>query len=83
MSDTPEQFAHVVEAIGVVSDYQVQLGHEVRSLANQAKMKACRDYEESEGRENCDLLHRFIVIGGPSFEPGPNQQSSLRAQVYI
>ncbi len=30
---------------------------------------------------NCDLLNRFVVIGGPYFKPGPNLQSQLQEQV--
>jgi hypothetical protein len=65
----------------VVSDYQVQLGHEVRALKEKNRLKTCRDFEESEGRINSDNLHRFIVIGGPHFEANPDPQDKLVNQV--
>ncbi len=32
---------------------------------------------------NCDLLDRFVVIGGPFIDPGPNLQSQLQEQVLF
>jgi hypothetical protein len=70
-----------VKAVNVVSENQAQLGHVVRALQDKDRMRDCEDMEEKEGRMNCDLLNRFVVIGGPYFEPGPNLQSQLQEQV--
>jgi hypothetical protein len=73
---------HVVKAVNVVSENQAQLAHVVRALQDKDKMRDCEISEEKEGRMNCDLLDRFIVIGGPYFDPGPNQQTKLQEQVH-
>jgi hypothetical protein len=65
----------------VVSENQAQLAHVVRALQDKDKMRDCENFEEKEGRENCDLLDRFVVIGRPLYEPWPDLQSKLQEQV--
>jgi hypothetical protein len=80
-SEPTDQFVHLVKTVNVVSENQAQLAHVVQALQDKDKMRDCEDSEEKEGRMNCDLLNRFVVIGGPFFEPGPNLQSKLQEQV--
>ncbi len=80
-SEPPVQFVHLIKAVNVVSENQAQLGHVVRALQDKDRMRDCEDSEEKEGRMNCDLLNRFIVIGGPFLDPGLNLQSKLQEQV--
>jgi len=82
-ADAPAQFNLVVSAVNVVSENQAQLGHEVKAMKNKDRLRDCKDHEEKEGRMNCDMLNRFIVIGGPYIDPGLNQQSALQAQVAL
>jgi hypothetical protein len=72
---------HIIKAVSVISENQAQMGHVVRALQDKDKMRDCESREEKEGRMNCDLLDRFIVIGGPFFDPGPNLQTQLQEQV--
>jgi len=81
LADTPGQFGYLAESVGIVSDLQTQLDFRLRLLENKEKVKTCRDYEESEGRLNTDMLHRIIVIGGPQFPAGKGLQKKLVAQV--
>jgi len=80
-SEPPDQFVHIIKAVSLVSENQAQLGHVVRALQDKDKMRDCEEQEEKEGRMNCDLLDRFIVIGGPFFEPGDDLQAKLQEQV--
>jgi len=75
------EIARITEAIGYASDLQVQTSFQVRALINDKKIKACEDYEEKEGRINCDLLKRLIIVGGPLIQPGPSMQDQLVKQV--
>ncbi len=70
--------------MSVVSENQAQLSHAVREIKDKDKLRDCEASEEKEGRMNCDMLNRFVMIGGPYFDPGPNLQNSLQEQVlYI
>ncbi len=80
-SEPIDQFVHLVKTVNVVSENQAQLAHVVRALQDKDKMCDCENSEEKEGRENCNLLDRFVIIGGPFFEPGPDLQSKLQEQV--
>jgi hypothetical protein len=71
----------MVSAINVVSENQAQLSHAVKAIQNKDRLRDCKALEEKEGRMNCDMLNRFIVIGGPYFDPSPNLQENLQAQV--
>jgi hypothetical protein len=71
----------MVSAINVVSENQAQLSHAVKAIQNKDRIRDCKTNEEEEGRMNCDMLNRFIVIGGPYFDPGPNLQGQLQEQV--
>jgi hypothetical protein len=82
-SDPSDQFNYVMTAVNVVSENQAQLSHAVKAIQNKDRLRDCKDCEEKEGRMNCDMLNRFIVIGGPYFDPGLNLQASLQAQVSI
>ena len=77
LSATPEQFAYLAEAVNYVSDVQAQTHHQVRALINKDRIKDCRDHEEDEGRINCDMLHRFIIVGGSFVAAGLNMQDQL------
>lgn len=81
MAEPTEQFAHLTEAIGVVSGQQCQYNFRLALLENSNKVKTCRDHEEDEGRINTDLLHRLIIVGGPLIPPGDNLQDLLIRQV--
>ncbi len=80
-ADTNAQFNHVQTTINFVSANQAELHHAVKAIQNKDRLRDCKDYEEKEGRQNCDMLHRFIVIGGPYFDPGPDLQQNLQDQV--
>ncbi len=80
-SEPIDQFVHLVKTVNVVSENQAQLGHVVRALQDKDKMRDCEDCEEKEGRMNCDLLDRFVIIGGPFIDPGPNLQSQFTIQL--
>jgi hypothetical protein len=82
-ADASAQFSHIVSTVSVVSENQAQLGHAVKAIQNKDKVRDCKDAEEKEGRMNCDMLNRFIVIGGPYFDPGPNLQQNLQDQVLL
>jgi hypothetical protein len=82
-ADPNAQFNHLQASINHVSENQVQLGHAVKAIQNKDRLRDCKDWEENEGRLNCDMLNRFIVIGGPYFDPGPNLQQNLQDQVAI
>ncbi len=82
-ADVPIQFNHLVSAISVVSKNQAQLGHAVKAIQNKDRLRDCKDYEEKEGCQNCDMLNRFIVIGGPYFDPSENLQQQLQDQVRL
>jgi hypothetical protein len=79
-SSTPE-IAYLTEAIGHVSDVQAQNSFLLKTLLNDSKVKTYRDHEEDEGRINTDLLHRFIIVGGPLIQPRPSMQDQLVRQV--
>jgi hypothetical protein len=72
----------MVAAISVVSENQTQLTHAVKAIQNKDRLRDCKASEEEEGRMNCDMLNRFIVIGGPYFDPSPNLQGNLQEQVW-
>jgi hypothetical protein len=80
VGSTPE-IAYLAEAICHTSDLQVQTSYQVKALISDSKIKTCRDHEEDEGRINTDLLSRFIIVGGPLIQPGPNMQDQLVRQV--
>lgn len=82
-ADTPAQYNHLVSAISVVSENQAQLGHAVKAIQSKDRLRDCKDAEEKEGRQNCDMLNRFIVIGGPYFEPSDHLQQQLQKQVSL
>jgi hypothetical protein len=46
-------------------------------LQNNEKVKNCKDFEEEEGRINCDMQHRFVVAGGPFVQAGAGMQEEL------
>jgi hypothetical protein len=81
MSDSPEQFAYLAEAIGHVSDVQTQDTFRISGLEDREKIKVCKDHEEDDGRVNCDMLKRFVIVGGPFFPPGAGNQDNLVRQV--
>jgi hypothetical protein len=81
IADTPAQFNHLVSAVSVVSENQAQLSHAIKAIQNKDRLRDCKNSEEQEGRMNCDMLNRFIVIGGPYFDPGPELQGALQNQV--
>jgi len=81
-SEPAEQFAYLAEQIGNVSELTTQVDYRVRVMETKDRIKTCRDYEESEGRKNTDMLNRFIVIGGPTIPPGENMQELLLKQVF-
>ncbi len=78
-----EQFAHVTEAIGHVSDVTAQNTFRIGALESSKRVKDCEAFEEKEGRINTDLLNRLIIVGGPLIQPGQNMQDQLMKQVYI
>jgi hypothetical protein len=80
-ADTTAQFNHVQTTINFVSANQAELRHAVKAIQNKDRLRDCKDFEEKEGRQNCDMLNRFIVIGGPYFDPSPILQQSLQDQV--
>jgi hypothetical protein len=80
-ADNSTQYSHMVAAISVVSENQSQLTHAVKAIQNKDRLRDCKTSEEEEGRMNCDMLNRFIVIGGPYFDPNPNLQGNLQEQV--
>jgi hypothetical protein len=80
-ADASSQFNHVQTTINFVSANQAELRHAVKAIQNKDRLWDCKAYEEKEGRQNCDMLNRFIVIGGPYFDPGPELQQSLQDQV--
>ncbi len=77
LSALPDQFAHLAEAVGHVSDLQMQTAFCVKLLQNDAKVKTCRDHEEDEGRINCDMLNRFVIIGGQLVQISQDMQGHL------
>jgi len=81
-SSTPE-IAYLTEAVSHVSDIQAQNSFLLRALISENKIKVCKDFEEEEGRINCDLLNRLIIVGGPLIQPGPGMQDQLVRQVCI
>ncbi len=80
-ADAPTQYNYIISTVNAVSEDQAQLRHAVKALQNKDKLRDCKAHEEKEGRENCDLLNHFIVIGGPYFDPGPELQSALQGQI--
>jgi hypothetical protein len=80
-ADPSAQFNHLQASINIVSENQVQLGHAMKAIQNKDRLRDCKAHEEEEGRLNCDMLNRFIVIGGPYFDPSPNLQQNLQDQV--
>jgi hypothetical protein len=82
MADEPDQFAYLAESIGHVSDVQAQNTFMIATLVDKEKIKACKDSEEEDGRVNCDMLHRFVIVGGPFIPVGPNSQEGLIKQVF-
>jgi len=80
-SEPAEQFAYLAEQVGNVSELTTQVDYRVRVLETKDRIKTCRDYEESEGRKNTDMLNRFIVIGGPTIHSGEHMQELLLQQV--
>jgi hypothetical protein len=83
LSATPEQFAYIASTVGHVSDVQSQTLYRVKILEDDKKVKACHDAEEKEGRINCDMLSRFVIIGGPVVPASPELQAQLVSQVYF
>jgi hypothetical protein len=81
LAATPDQFAYLSDAVHHVSDQQVQSNFRLGVLENDSRVKVCSDAEEKEGRFNCDMLHRFIITGGPLVPFGPNLQEELVSQV--
>jgi len=55
----------------------------VKVLQNQGRIKNCRDNEEDEGRINTDMLHRFVIVGGPLVQAGDNMQNQLLQNVIV
>jgi hypothetical protein len=80
-ADNSTQYNYMVSDINVVSENQAQLSHAIKAIQNKDRLRDCKSHEEKEGRMNCDMLNRFIIIGGPYFDPGPNLQGNLQAQV--
>jgi hypothetical protein len=68
-------------AINYVSDQQVQNTYRVSILESKERLKTCENLEEKEGRINCDLLNRFVLIGAPFVPAGPDMQAHLVSQV--
>jgi hypothetical protein len=79
---TKPELAYLTEAIGHASDIQAQTSFQVKALLNDKRIKACGDFEEKEGRINCDLLSRLIFVRGPLIQPGPSMQDQLVKQVF-
>jgi len=77
LSALPDQFAHLAEAVGHVSDLQMQTAFCVKLLQNDAKVKNCRDHEEDEGRINCDMANRLVVLGGQLVQFSQTMQDQL------
>jgi hypothetical protein len=69
-------------AVSNVSDHQVQSTYRVGVLENQSRVKSCEFLEEKEGRINSDLLNRFVILGGPFVQAGPDMQDLLVKQVH-
>jgi hypothetical protein len=80
-SDNNTQFNHIQTTMNFVSANQAELRHAVKAIQNKDRLRDCKDFEEKEGRQNCDMLNRFIVIGGPYFDPGLTLQQNLQDQV--
>jgi hypothetical protein len=55
----------------------------VKVLQNQGRIKNCRDHEEDEGRINTDMLHRFVIVGGPLVQAGDSMQNQLQQNVTV
>ncbi len=72
-----------MSTVNAISEDQAQLRHTIKAMQNKDKLRDCKNHEEQEGRENCDLLNHFIVVGGPYFDPGPELQSALQEQVLF
>ena len=70
----------MVEAVGLMSDLQVQITYRIRALEDTYKLKACRDHEKYEGRVISDMLDRFILIGGPLIKASTWLQEALIKQ---
>jgi hypothetical protein len=81
-TEASEQFAHVTEAVGHVSDVTAQNTFRIGALECSNRLKVCSDFEEKEGRINTDLLNRLIIVGGPLIQPGQNMQDQLMKQVF-
>jgi hypothetical protein len=83
LSPLPDQFAHLAESVGHVSDLQVQTAFNVKVLQNNEKLKNCKDHEEVEGRINCDMLHRFVIVGGQLVQASETMQAQLVQNVSL
>ncbi len=55
--------------------------YQVKVLQKQGRIKTCRDFEEEEGRVNCNLTNRLVILGGPLVQAGPGLQQQLVSQV--
>jgi hypothetical protein len=82
-ADAPTQYNYIVSSINLAREDQAQLRHAVKAIQDKDRIRDCKSHEEKEGRQNCDLLNHFIVVGGPYFDPGPDLQSSLQNQVVL
>jgi hypothetical protein len=75
-TDAPSQYNFIVSTINAISEDQAQLKHTVKAMQNKDKLRDCKNHEEQEGRQNCDLLT-------PYFDPGQELQSALQEQVLF
>jgi hypothetical protein len=83
LSPLPDQFAYLAESVGHVSDLQMQTAFSVKVLQNNEKIKNCKDHEEDEGRMNCDMLNRFVIVGGQLVQNSEDMQGQLVHNVSI